>query len=105
MEKIRRYSLAGLVYLLNLMDLGFTLFALSLGAEELNPLMRDPQVQLIYKTVLVGAALLWLAGRRERAAELGLKLCAVLYAAVVAYHIALLLFFFGLQLPQTLFHL
>ena len=75
-----------LVYLLNLIDLACTLYALPLGAEELNPLMASVPVMVGYKVVIVGALLWWLSTRRERAARYALYVAAVVYGAVDVYH-------------------
>ena len=74
-------------YLLNLLDLAFTLYALSHGAKELNPLMRDVPTMIAYKVILVGALLGWLDSREERVARFGMILCAAVFAAVNVWHI------------------
>jgi hypothetical protein len=74
-------------YVLNLLDLAFTLHALGHGAVELNPLMRCVPVQIFYKVFVVGALLWWLSKRKERIAQLGLKTAAVVFAAVDLWHI------------------
>ena len=76
-----------LVYLLNLFDLACTLYALPLGAEELNPLMASVPVMVGYKVVIVGALLWWLSTRKERAARYALYVATVVYGAVDVYHI------------------
>lgn len=76
------------VYLLNLLDLAFTLLALRLGARELNPLMRPVPVLAAYKAVGVGLLAAWLSGRRERTARVGLRICGAVYAALDVYHLA-----------------
>lgn len=76
-----------LLYALNLIDLACTLYALSLGAVELNPLMRSVTVMVAYKVVIVGALLWWLSTRRERAARYALCAAAAVYGAVDVYHI------------------
>lgn len=75
------------VYLLNLADLAFTLYALCHGAYELNPLMRNIPFQCFYKAVLVGALLWWLSTRQERLARFGKKALAAVFAAVDVWHI------------------
>lgn len=70
------------LYLLNLADLFFTLHALSHGAEELNPFMRNVPFMVFYKTIVVGALLWWL---RKKGVKL-LPLTAV-FAAVNLWHI------------------
>ena len=47
-----------IAYVLNLIDLSCTLWALHGGAVELNPLMRSVTVMVGYKVVIVGM-LLW----------------------------------------------
>lgn len=74
-------------YLLNLLDLAFTLHALRHGAVELNPLMQCVPVQIFYKVFVVGALCWWLSKRKERLAQIGLKTAAVVFAAVDAWHI------------------
>ena len=76
-----------LLYLLNLIDLACTLYALSLGVEELNPLMRSAPVMVGYKVIIVGALLWWLSTRRERAARYALDVATVVYGSVDLYHI------------------
>lgn len=73
-------------YVLNLIDLFCTLWALHHGAVELNPLMRSVTVMVGYKVVIVGAMLWWLSTRRERAARYALYVAAVVYGAVDVYH-------------------
>lgn len=74
-------------YVLNLIDLSCTLWALHGGAVELNPLMREVAVMVGYKVVIVWALLWWLSTRRERAARYALYVAAVVYGAVDVYHI------------------
>ena len=73
-------------YVLNLIDLSCTLWALRRGAVELNPLMRSVTVMVGYKVVIVGALLWWLSRQRERAARYALYVAAVVYGAVDVYH-------------------
>lgn len=68
-------------YLLNLLDLLFTLYALSLGAMKLNPLMQNELVMIAYKLVVVGIACYLLRGKRI------LRFTAALYAVVDLWHI------------------
>ena len=72
------------LYLLNLFDLAFTLYALQLGAEELNPLMQSVPIMVFYKIVIVGLFCMILHRYRARRA---LGVCAVVYAAVNIWHI------------------
>lgn len=75
------------LYTLNLVDLACTLYAVWLGAEELNPLMASVPVMVVYKLVVVGALLWWLSSRTERAARKGFKICAAVYAVLAVYHV------------------
>jgi hypothetical protein len=74
-------------YILNLIDLAFTLYALSHGAYELNPFIRCVPVMVAYKVAMVGALLHWLSRRKEPIACNGVKLVTVAFAAVNIYHI------------------
>ena len=74
-------------YILNLLDLAITLYAIQLGGVELNPLMRNPYIMIAYKTVIVGALCLWLRMRRERIARLGLRTITAVYAGICAWHL------------------
>lgn len=71
-------------YLLNLFDLAFTLYAVSIGCTELNPLMRSVPVMVAYKVIGVGV-LCWVL--HHYGARRGLRLCTAVYAAVCAYHL------------------
>ena len=78
-------------YILNLIDLVCTLYVMSIGVGEINPLFRDPRtipVMVVYKVFIVGGLLWWLSRRTERIARIGLKVCAAAYAAVTVWHIA-----------------
>lgn len=81
-------------YLLNILDLCFTLHAIHNGATELNPLMQSVPVMVAWKVGAVGF-LCWLlayfAKRRNRTARWGLKFCAAFYAAVNIYHLYFIL--------------
>lgn len=76
------------LYFLNLLDLGCTLVALRLGAQELNPLMQSVPIMAAYKVVGVGALCYWLNSRPEPAARRGLQLCSWVYGALTLWHIA-----------------
>ena len=76
-----------IAYILNLLDLFCTLWALRHGAVELNPLMREVMVMVGYKVIIVWGLLWWLSTRRERAARYALCAAAVVYGAVDVYHI------------------
>lgn len=75
-----------MTYPLNLLDLLLTLYALSLGCTELNPLLQSIPIMVSYKVIIVGAACWWLSKRPERIARVGLNLCTAVYAATCAYH-------------------
>ncbi len=83
---IHELGLLIVAYTLNLLDLFCTLWALRHGAVELNPLMREVTVMVVYKVIIVGALLWWLSTRRERAARYALCAAAVVYGAVDVYH-------------------
>lgn len=76
-----------IAYVLNLIDLSCTLWALRHGAVELNPLMRSVTVMVGYKVIIVWALLWWLSLRRERSARYALYVAAVVYGAVDLYHV------------------
>lgn len=76
-----------IAYVLNLLDLFCTLWALRHGAVELNPLMRSVSVMVGYKVIIVWGLLWWLSTRRERAARYALYVAAAIYGAVDLYHI------------------
>ena len=76
-----------IAYVLNLIDLFCTLWALRHGAVELNPFMQSISLMVGYKVIIVWALLWWLSLRRERAARYALYVAAVVYGAVDVYHI------------------
>nr|DAQ84334.1 MAG TPA: 50S ribosomal protein L2 [Caudoviricetes sp.] len=76
-----------IAYVLNLLDLFCTLWALRHGAVELNPLMREVTVMVGYKVIIVGVLLWWLSRQQEMAARYALYVAAVVYGAVDVYHI------------------
>ena len=73
-----------MTYLLNLLDLALTLYALSIGCTEMNPLMQSLPIMIFYKVVAVGGLCWVLQHYRSRR---GLRLCTAVYAAVCAYHL------------------
>lgn len=83
-------------YVLNLLDLAFTLRALSHGAVELNPLMRCVPVMIVYKVIGMGLLLRWISPRQEPVARYGLKVITALYAAVDLWHIYNLIWIGGI---------
>jgi hypothetical protein len=80
-----------ILYILNLFDLCFTLHAISRGAAELNPLMRNIPFMVAWKVLGIGF-LCWLlnhfANGGNMVARRGLKICTAAFAAVNLWHIA-----------------
>lgn len=77
-------------YILNLLDLAFTLYALSHGGVELNPFMQCVPVMIIYKVFVVGAlcgALHHFANFGNLAARRGLQICTAVYVLTNINHI------------------
>ena len=77
-------------YILNLLDLAFTLHATSHGGVELNPLMRCVPVMVAYKVLAVGGLLRWLSHRTEPIARWGIRGCTAVYGALTLWHIMFL---------------
>lgn len=69
---------------LNLLDLCFTLHALSLGYSEANPFMQDPTVMVIYKLTIIPILALILQRLNARRA---LAMLALVYGIVNLWHI------------------
>ncbi|MDO5765117.1 MAG: DUF5658 family protein [Elusimicrobiales bacterium] len=84
------------LYACNLFDLVCTLYALSLGAMELNPLMASVPVMVVYKLAVVGVLAAWLSRRREKLARMGLRLCTAVYAVLALYHLVCLILIGGM---------
>ena len=74
-------------YILNIFDLLFTLFALSHGAVELNPLMKSVPIMIVSKIFVVGALCWWLGKRQEKIAKVGLWIVTAYFAIINAWHI------------------
>ena len=74
-------------YILNLLDLAFTLHATRHGGVELNPLMQCVPFMVAYKVVVVGALCWWVQKQATPAARIGLGALTVLYGAVDLWHI------------------
>jgi tellurite resistance protein TehA-like permease len=83
-------------YILNLIDLFFTLHAIRNGATELNPLLQSVPVMVAVKVVGVGFLCCLLhvfatdnrVGRKaKKLARWGLRICAAVFAAVDLYHL------------------
>ena len=85
-----------IAYILNLIDLACTLYALRIGAMELNPLMESIPAMVVYKLVVVGLLAAWLSRRRERIARLGLRVCTAVYAVLAFYHLVCLILIGGM---------
>ena len=83
-------------YVLNLLDLFCTLWALRHGVVELNPLMRSVLVMVVYKLVVVGLLAAWLSRRPERAAKVGLRICTAVYVGLDCYHLVCLILIGGM---------
>ena len=85
-----------IAYILNLIDLLFTLHAIHNGAAEINPLMQSVPVMVAWKVVGVGF-LCWLLQvlatdkrvgcRVRKLARNGLRICTAVFAAVCLWHI------------------
>ena len=76
-------------YLLNLLDLCFTLYALTHGGVELNPLMRCVPVMVAWKVVGVGV-MCWLLSKLAtnlKVARYGLQVCTAIYILTNLWHI------------------
>lgn len=78
-------------YILNLIDLFITLYAIQNGGVELNPFMQNTHFMIFYKVIAVGVLLLWLSKRPERIAKVGLKLSTAVYAVLFIYHLYFIL--------------
>ena len=74
-------------YILNLIDLAFTLLALKHGAVEVNPLMQNVPIMIFYKVIIVGILCWWLNKQDSSIARLGLCVCAAVFAVVNIYHV------------------
>ena len=70
------------LYLLNILDLLFTLHAVNNGGVELNPAMRCVPFMVFYKTIVVGVLCWWL-----RSETTAMRLLTAVYAAVNAWHL------------------
>ena len=83
-----------IAYILNLLDLGFTLHALRHGACEVNPLMRSVPVMLAWKVGVVGLLCcgLDILATKYRTARWGLRFCAAVFAVLNLWHILNLYF-------------
>ena len=85
-----------IIYVLNLFDLACTLYALRIGAVELNPLMASVPVMVVYKLAVVGLLTAWLSRRREPMAQIGVRICTAVYAGIAVYHLVCLILIGGM---------
>ena len=76
-------------YVLNLIDLAFTLHALGHGAVELNPLMRSVSVLLGWKVGVAGllCCCLEILAIKYQVAKWGLRICTAVFAVINIWHI------------------
>lgn len=81
-----------IAYLLNLIDLAFSVYAIRNGGVELNPLMQNPAVMILYKIIAMGFLLSWLSKRKERIAVLGMRLIIVVYLIIDLGHVFCILY-------------
>lgn len=81
-----------IAYILNLIDLILSLYAIQRGGVELNPLMQNPTVMILYKVIAMGFLLSWLSKRKERIAVLGMRLIIVVYLIIDLGHIFCILY-------------
>lgn len=75
-----------IVYILNLLDLIFTLALFQFGAVELNPLLQNSTVMIIVKVIVVGVILYLIAKFPIRIGEIGVKFLLGLYSLVILWH-------------------
>lgn len=85
-----------ILYALNLFDLACTLYVLSMGAVEMNPMMSSVPVMVVYKLAVVGLLAAWLSRRREPMAQIGVRICTAVYAGMAVYHLFCLLLIAGI---------
>lgn len=82
-----------IIYVLNLMDLLSTLFILSLGGQELNPLLQNPAFMVFYKVVVVGLLCWFLSVMESTFAYKASKWVIGVYSILMAWQIVVLLSF------------
>lgn len=75
---------AFLLIVLDVLDLFFTLYALSLGYAEANPLLQNPQFMVTYKLTIVPLLACWLY---RLGAKRGLAALALVYVFVNLWHV------------------
>lgn len=84
-KQSRREAMA--TYILNLLDLIFTIHWMSIGVGELNPFLQKVPHQIVAKTVLAGGCLWFLASRTEPIAKKGIRICLIAYIGVTIWHL------------------
>lgn len=80
-------NIFNIVYILNLIDLFFTMIALRIGVEEMNPLMCSLRFTIIYKVIIVKVLLQLLSNRKEQIVKYALCFFALLYTILDIYHV------------------
>lgn len=77
------------LYILNILDLIATLYALHIGVKELNPLMQNITFMVAWKVLGIGffCWVLEKLAKNFRVARWGLRICTAGYAALAAWHI------------------
>lgn len=75
-----------IAYVLNLIDLLCTLWALHYGVMEMNPLMQSVTVMVVYKVIIMGVLLWWLSHQRKHLAHYALYIITVVYGVVCLWH-------------------
>ena len=79
------------LYFLNLFDLCCTIHAISRGAMELNPLMRNIPFMVAWKVLGIGF-LCWVLNHFAKGGNMvarqGIRICTAAFAAVNMWHIA-----------------
>lgn len=78
-----------IAYALNLADLALTLYALTRGGVELNPLMRSIPVMVAWKVCGAGVLCLLLSklATNLKVARYGLQVCTAIYILTNLWHI------------------
>lgn len=76
-----------IVYLLNLLDLVFTLVAINNGAYELNPLFSSISFMFFYKVIIIGIATMLLKKINNRLCKTLTVTLIGIYSILVVYHL------------------
>lgn len=81
-------ALLWVLFVLNLLDTGLTLWGLSLGARELNPVMRfllaGGAIPFTAAKVFLGSWVIWKAGQRKEVRLLTVWVIVLVYVGVIA---------------------